>query len=580
MAEVKGAFVSVRFQDFELDLHSGELRQEGVPNVRLPHQSFQILKMLLECSGKVVSRAEIQQRLWPDGTIVEFEHSIGAAMNRLRQVLGDSAENPRLIETFTRRGYRWMGGAEWVAESEPRSPSAIDSLAVLPFVNSSGDPDTEYLSDGIAESLINNLAQLHGLRVTARNTAFRYKGKDLDLQKIGKDLVVSAIVAGRLLQRGDNLIVQTELVETQKGSHLWGQQYKLKLSDVLALQEDISRQISENLRLHLTGEEKQQLARHCTQNAEAYQLYLKGQFYWNKRTGQSLRKAVESYQQAIEKDPSFALAYAGLADSYSISTILGSSPPDVMAKAKAAARRAVQLDPNSGESNTALALIRFFYDWDWDSADQYFRRAITLSPSYPTAHYWYGISLCIVGRSEEGLREAKRALELDPLSLPANFALGLVSYYALCHDEAIEAWYKTLELDPNFSLGHWGLGRAYVGKGMFEEARSEFQKYSDLSPGSLPSSALGYCFGRISKRAQALRILEELKALSHKEFVSPISFALVYVGLGDKDQSFAALEQAIQERAPIPAWVRDAFWDPINSDPRYAELLRRMNLPE
>ncbi|HKN59986.1 MAG TPA: protein kinase [Candidatus Acidoferrales bacterium] len=494
------------------------------------------------------------------------------------------------VPTWRRMPFLLTGGAvlaallsvaAWFTFFRPQG-KAIDSLAVLPFVNASGDANTEYLSDGIAESLINELTQLRGLRVTARNTAFRYKGSEADLQKIAQDLHVNAVVTGRVLQRGDTLIVQTELVDAEKGSQLWGQQYNRKLSDVLTLQEDIAREISQNLRLHLTGEETQQLSRRYTDNPEAYQLYLKGRFYWNKRTQQGFLKAIEYYQQAIDKDPSYGLAYAGLSESYPPLSTFGWFPAhDMMPKAKAAAHKALEIDPNLAEAYTGLALATTYYDWDWPKAEGYFQQAITLNPSYPTAHQWYSLFLQVTGRSQEAAAEIKRAVDLDPFSLAVNQQVGSIYYLARHYDEAIEQLRRTIELDANFPLSHFQLGRVYAAKGRHREAVAEWQRYSDLSPGSFPLGYLGYGYGRLGDRAQALRILEELKAGSRKEFVSAYTFAVIYAGLNDKDQVFASLQQALQERTAFLIWVKlDTMWDPFRSDPRFADLVRRVGLPQ
>jgi serine/threonine protein kinase/tetratricopeptide (TPR) repeat protein len=455
---------------------------------------------------------------------------------------------------------------------------SIDSLAVLPFVNASGDPNAEYLSDGIAESLINNLAQLHGLRVTARSTAFQYKGENTDLKKIGKELGVSAVVTGRVLKRGDTLIVQAELVETQKGSQLWGKQYNRQISDVLALQEDISRQISDNLRLHLTGEEKQQLSRHYTDNPEAYELYLQGRYYWNKRTLQGFLKAIDYYQHAIDKDPTYALAYAGMSECYPPLAVFGWFPArDVMPKAEAAARKALEIDPNLGEAYTGLAMATFYYEWDWSNAEKYFQQAIALSPSYATAYQWHSLLSCALGRSDDAIAQVKRAIELDPASLAVNQQAGIVYYFARRYDEATAHLQKTLEMDPNYPLAHYQLGRVYSAEGKYREATTEWKKYSDLSPGTYPQGLLIYSYGRLGDRDRALHMLEELKTRSGKEFVSSYTFALAYDGVGDMDRTFASLEQARQERMPLLVFLKlDPIWDHVRSDPRFIDLLRGM----
>jgi tetratricopeptide (TPR) repeat protein len=425
------------------------------------------------------------------------------------------------------------------------------------------------------------LAQLRSLRVTARNTAFRYKGRDTDLQKVGQDLGVSAVVTGRVLQRGDTLIVQTELVETQKGSQLWGQQYNRKLSDVLALQEDISRQISDNLRLHLTGEEKQQLARRYTDNAEAYQLYLKGQYYYNKRTKEATLKAIGQYQQAIEKDPSYALAYTGLSEAYSVQAIYWFPPHEVMPKAKTAAQKAIELDANLAEAYAALAYVTLYYDWDWPNARKYFEKSMALDPANATARYLHTVFFNAVGSWEEGIAEARRALELDPLSLPNNFLLGATYYYWRRYDEAIEQGRKTVEMDTNFPLGHYILGRTYLAKGLNREALAEFQKEQDLSPNTNHLGYLGYCYPGLGERSKTQKLVEELKARSGKEYVPAYVYAILYLGLEDRDRAFAAMEQAVQERSTTLVLInRDSTWDPIRSDPRFADLVRKVGLPQ
>jgi len=459
----------------------------------------------------------------------------------------------------------------------------IDSLAVLPFANASGDPNTEYLSDGISDGIINSLSQLPNLRVMARSTVFRYKGKETDPQKVGHELGVRAVLAGRLLQRGDTLVVQTELVDVDKGSQLWGEQYNRKLADILAVQEDISREISDKLRLRLTGGEKTHLAKRPTENIEAYQLYLKGRYYWNKRTEEGFHKAIEYFSEATEKDPSYALAHAGLADSYILLGEYSLLPAkEAYAKAREAATKALELDDTLGEAHNALATVKADYDWDWTGAEREFRRAIELNPGYATAHQWYGELLSALGRYEEALAELKRAQQLDPLSLIINAVSGRILLYAGRDDLAIEHLRKTLEMDPNFAFVHYILGQAYLRKGAFAEAIAEFQKAATLSPNIYQYKAgLGQAYARAGKSTEARKLLSELEEQSKQRYVSGCEFAAIYAGLGERDQAFAFLEKAYGQRdEKLFGWGKShPLLDPLRSDPRFTDLLRRIGLP-
>ena len=459
----------------------------------------------------------------------------------------------------------------------------IDSVAVLPFVNVSADSNTEYLSDGISESIINSLSQFPNLRVMARSTVFRYKGKEADPQKVGQELRVRAVLTGRLLKRGDTLIVQTELVDAEKGSQLWGAQYNRKLADILRVQEEISREISEKLRLRLTGEEKVRMAKRPTENIEAYQLYLKGRYYWNKRTEEGFRRAIEYFSEATEKDRNYALAHAGLADSYIVLGEYALLPAkEAFAKAREAATKALELDDTLAEAHNALATVKGDYDWDWPGAEREFRRAIELNPGYATAHQWYGELLSNLGRYEEALAEIKRAQQLDPLSLIINAVSGRTLLAAGQDDLAIEQLRKTLEIDPNFARAHWLLGMAYLRKGAFAEAIAEFQRAATLSPNIIEyKGGLGHAYGRAGKRAEAHKLLYELKEHSKRRYVSSCDFAAIYAGLGEKDQAFAFLEKAYEQRDPkLVLWGNvGPLLDPLRSDPRFADLLRRVGLP-
>ncbi len=459
---------------------------------------------------------------------------------------------------------------------------AINSVAVLPFVNAGGDPNTEYLSDGITESLINTLSQLPNLRVMARSTVFRYKGKEADPQKVGRELRVGAVLVGRLQQRGDTLVVQAELVDVAKGSQLWGSQYNRKLADVFVLQEEISREISEKLRLRLTGEEKKRLTKRYTENTEAYQAYLKGRYSWNKRTEEGLLKGVDYFQQAIDKDPNYALAYVGLADCYGLLGIWGPPrPAEAFPRAKAAALKAVEIGDTLGEAHTSLAWINFVFDWDWAGAEREYRRAFELNPSYATAHQWYAHYLMWMGRLEEAKAEMKRAQELDPLSLVINTELAYPFYYAGQYDQAIQQGRRALELDPNFYRAHWLLGLVYEQKGMFGEAIAELQRAASLS-GRTPIifAALGHAYAVAGKRGEAQKVLDELREVSKRRYVPSYHVAQIYVGLGEKQQALAWLEKAYQERSWVPPLRFDPSFDGLRSDPRFADLLRRIGLPQ
>ncbi|HEX2713824.1 MAG TPA: protein kinase, partial [Candidatus Acidoferrales bacterium] len=459
---------------------------------------------------------------------------------------------------------------------------AIDSVAVLPFANASGDPNTEYLSDGISEGIINSLSRLPNLRVMARSTVFRYKGKEADPQKVGHDLGVRTVLAGRLLQRGDTLVVQAELVDVVRGSQLWGEQYNRKLADIFAVQEDISREISEKLRLRLTGGEKTRLAKRPTENIEAYQLYLKGRYYWNKRTEEGFRRAIEYFSEATEKDRKYALAHTGLADSYISLGVYHLLPAkEAYAKAREAATKALELDDTVAEAHNALAEVKEDHDWDWPGAESEFRRAVELNPGYAAAHQWYGELLGRLGRHEEALAEIKRAQQLDPLSLIINTVNGVILQMAGRDDLAIEQLRKTLEIDPSFAHAHYFLGRVYVRKGAFAEAIPEFQRAITLSPNITQYKAgLGYAYARAGKSAEARKLLSELKEYSKRRYVSWLDLATIYAGLGEKDQAFASLEKAYEQREPLLIEARvEPLFDPLRSDPRFADLLRRLGLP-
>jgi serine/threonine protein kinase/tetratricopeptide (TPR) repeat protein len=459
---------------------------------------------------------------------------------------------------------------------------AMDSLAVLPFLNESGDPNMDYLSEGITESLISSLSQLPRLRVMARSTVFRYKGKDIDPQKVGHDLHVQATVTGRVQQRGDTLIIAAEMVDVERGSQLWGGQYSRKLADIFSIQEDISREISEKLRLRLTGEEQKRLTRRYTENPEAYQAYLKGRYYWNKRTVEGFKKGLEYFQQAIEQDPSYALAYAGLADSYNLLGLYvyhGFPPKESYPRAKAAAVHALQIDDTFAEPHTSLAWVKFRFDWDWPGAESEFKRAIELNPRYPTAHHWYAYYLAGVGRLDEARAAIQKAQELDPLSLIINATVAQVLYYSHEYDRAIEQLRKTLEIDPNFAHAHRLLGESYREKAMVGEAIAEMQKAVTLSGGNRAYylGQLGNAYAVSGRRAEALKILNELMELSRQKYISPTIFAIVYIGLGEKDQVFAWLEKAYEERSGMPTeFMVEPIFDSLRSDHRFQELLRRM----
>src|SRR5713226_8632193 len=398
----------------------------------------------------------------------------------------------------------------------PRSPKTIESIAVLPFENASADPNAEYLSDGITESLISSLSHLPKLRVMARSTVFRYKGQVLDAQKVGRDLNARTVLTGRVVQRGDALIIGTELVDVENGWRLWGEQYNRKLADIFAIQEEIANEISEKLRLSLTGEEKKRLTKRHTQNAAAYQDYLKGRYYWNKRTAKAVKKGTEYFEQAIEKDPSYPLAYAGLADSYDILGFYGfSAPRDAFPKAKAAALKALEIDPALSEAHASLAYANFYYDWDWLGAEREYKRSIELNPSYATAHHFYANYLMAMRRHQEALTELEKAQELDPLLLITNAAIAWAFYFARQYDQAIEQCRKTLEMDRDFIVAHAWLGQTYLQKGLFHEAIREFQKAIELSEGSpFYVAMLGHAYAVAGDVSEAQRLLDQLKKLS------------------------------------------------------------------
>jgi eukaryotic-like serine/threonine-protein kinase len=507
--------------------------------------------------------------------------SASAAVHQSKAIEG-AAPAPRRIA----KPAIWIGAALVVALAAVASyvllkgrGGQVDSMAVLPFVNASGNPDTEYLTDGITETLINSLSQLQGVRVTARSLAFRYKGKDVDPLKAGNDLKVRTVMTGRVTMRGNMLVVQSELIDVTNGAQLWGGQYNRPIADILAVQDEISSEIFEKLRVRITGEEKRRATRRYTDNADAYQLYLKGRFYWNQGTVAGLKQSIEYLQQAINTDPKYALAYAGLADSY---LSLGSFWVEAISESKAAALKAIELDPTLAEAHVALGHIRLWLDWEWQAAELEFKQGISLNPNSALAHDQYAMYLAAMGRLGDAVNEARRAQTLDALSPIVNTDLGWCLLYAGRGTEAVDQFRRTLEIDPKYVSARWGLGASYAQQRAFKDAVAELKQAVTLSEGSpLVSGHLGYVYGLGGMKSEANDTLAELKTLSARQYVPSTALALVYTGLGDNAQALEWLGRAVDEHDFSLVFLDVAPWfDSLRTEPGYEPLRRRLQFPD
>ena len=576
---------SYSFEGFLLDGAEQVLLREGSP-VPLTPKAFLTLLALVRRAGHVVEKERLIEEVWP-GTFVE-EGNLNVTVFMLRKALGERKGGQKFIQTVPRRGYRFVvavrevedGNEVRAAAQRPAARDDVVSLAVLPLLNESDDPSAEYLSDGLTESIINSLSRLPSLRVLARGTAFRYKGLDADPLAVGHERNVRAVLTGRLRQVGDSLVISAELVDTDTGWQIWGDRYERRAADILNLQAEISRKISENLRTKLSGEEEDRLSQRQTTNSEAYQTYLKGRYHWNKRTQEGIERGIEYFTEAIKLDPEYALAYAGIADSYAL---LGAveyaalPPAEAMRLAREATLRALEIDDTLAEAHASLAYVRIF-DWDWAEAEREYRRSIELNPSYATAHHWYAHYLTAMGRQTEAVVEMMRARELDPLSLPINAGLGWHYYLTRQYDEAIREYRKTLELDENFYMAHFLLGMAYEQVSKYDEALSSYDRAIKLSGGSPAMlAAPGHAYAMTGRHDEARRVLGELHAASAQGFVSPYHVAVIHAALGETDRAFDWLARASDAQSEALIWLAvDPLLDALRTDPRFAALMARI----
>jgi len=563
------------FDDVVVDSDGFRVLKGGEARPLTP-RAFDVLLFLIEQRNRVVEKRELFDQFWSGSFVTD--NALTRVIKEIRQAIGDDANAPRYIETIPKRGYRFIG--QTLAAASHSLRAAANSIAVMPLINAGASPDSEYLSDGITASIINILSQLSTVRVLARSTVFSYKGRqDVAPQVIGKELNVSTVLTGKVAQMSDKLVISAELVNTADGTQRWGQQYTRELSDVLDIQEEISREISENLQLKLSNKEHEQLERRDTGDAEAYRLYLKGYYSLYKFTPEGLTRSFDYFNQAIEKDPNYALAYAGLVEAYfNLSFIL--SPAEVWTKAKEAALKALQLDGLLAEAHYAMALVSLCYDRDLRTAEREFKRAIELKPNYSLAHDWYGLFvLGICGRFDEAFAELRKAQELDPLSLAINTDFATCLYWSGQYAQAIEQFKKVFELESNFYVAHIFLGLAYVRIGHLPEAIDEFKMAQAQSNNPLTSGFLGYGLAMAGKEHEARHILDELEQQALSNYVPPDSLAVIYIGLGEKEQAFEWMRKACDKRTIVSLTMRvDPVFEPLRGDREFNDLLHRAGL--
>jgi TolB-like protein/DNA-binding winged helix-turn-helix (wHTH) protein/Flp pilus assembly protein TadD len=629
------------FGVFELDLRTAELRKRGL-RVRLQEQPFQVLAMLLERAGQVVGREELQKKLWPADTFVDFDHGLNKAINKIREALGDSAESPRFVETVARRGYRFIADVRvadaaparrpepspqphpvpdasdrrglagtlatlrrrrpsrmwtlstsallvllislgaWKLHSYTPPSSVIRSLAVLPLESLSSDASQDYFADGMTDELITDLGQISALRVISRTSVMAYKHTRKSLPQIARELNVDAVVEGTVLRSGDQVRITAQLVDGSADRHLWSHSYQGELRDTLALQNTVARAIADQIRINVNPQEQAALRNVTVVNPAAYTSYLKGRYFWNKRTADGLRVALAYFSQAIDEDSRYARAYSGLADTYAL---LGDwqyavmTPKEALPKAKAAAIKALELDDSLGEAHNSLAFCLDGFDWDFDAAGKEFRRAIALNPGYATAHHWFAWHLALLHRYDEAIVEMKKAANVDPLSLVINADLAELLALAHFDDESIRQSLRTIEMDPNFGLAHNHLGQAYLQKHLNDKAVVELQEAVRLSGGSATCIAnLARAYVASGKRSDAETLLSTLKTRSNPGQSYAPEIAAIYVALGDTDNALSWLEKGYEERFNPGVLIRPGF-DPLRSDSRFQDLVRRTGFP-
>lgn len=580
------------FKGFRLEVAQRRLLYEGQA-VALKPKIFDLLLYLVEMRGQLVAKEELMKEIWPD-TIVE-ENNLTVSMSTLRKTLGDTPGNPEFIETVPRRGYRFLPEVieknseppttEDVSQVETETTvqeELIDSLAVLPMQSGDGDANIEYLSQGITESITDMLSRIPRLRVLASSTVFRFIKKDVDPQAVGLQLNVRAVMTIRVNRLEDKLIVRSELVNVSDGSQLWGEQYNRSPSDILAIQHDIARAITESLKFKLSGQEQISLTKQPTDNNDAYHLYLRGRYFWKKYNKEWVLKAKEAFEQAIQIDDHYALAYCGLADTYFRLSNVHLPPSEVLPKAKKAALKAVEIDDNLAEAHASLALVHVYYDQDWTRAEREFRKALELNPNLISAHQRYASYLTFMGRFEEALRHYETALAIDPLSLQTNMNVGSTYYLRGEYDRAVEHLKKTLDLDPNYMPTHFVLGCVYIQQERLKEAIEEFQishKLDEEFP--LAMGFMGYAHALANERDLAQTLLNILEDASKRKYVSPYCMLVIHLALGPEERVFELLDQLYEERNDWLVWLKvSPELKSIRNNARFKELLKRVGFPD
>jgi TolB-like protein/Tfp pilus assembly protein PilF len=571
----------LQFGVFEVDLRSGELYKHGL-KIKLQDKPFQVLVTLLERPGNVVTREELRKKLWADDTFVDFEHSINIALNKLRAALGDSAQNPRFIETLSRHGYRFLAPVK--QRFQASLPSGKIMLAVLPFDDLSNDPGQDYFSEGLTEEMITQLGRMQPRRlgVIARSTAMRFKGTDKQANQIGQELGVSYILEGSVRRTPDRVRITAQLIQVSDQTQLWAETYDRKPADVLDIQREVSKRIAKSLTVELIPDQQSALSRASTRDSEAHEAYLKGRYFWNKRSEEEMKKAIAYFEQAIARDSSYALAYTGLCDCYETLALYGGFPPGVAAaRSRVAATKALEIDDNLAEAHSSLAFANLLFDWDWPGAEREFKRALDLNPNCVTGHHWYGLFLALMGRFEEAFVQMKHSLDLDPLSLVLSSHVGWFLYYAHRFEQAIGQLQKTLEIDPQFPVAIYFLGLNFLQKGRTDEAIAEFRTAEQLSGGHPAALAgLARAYGQAGQKTEGQQFLDRLGALAKTRYVSPYLVASAWMGLGDKSQAIDYLEKAFQERSGwMPHLKVDPVFDDLRTDARFENLLQRVGLP-